>query len=544
MAKKVGIVGAGASGCALAWSLTQDEVRPHVEVTVFHDEDVVGGHSKTIPVWFDDAGEGHVADAASPAPPGKTTYPVDIGVQFVCPTLYPNLYEHLQRPEMSSVKLTPHPELKLSGSFSDTMNWGNFPAYQAGPRFDACYDAATKHLAGEFQEDMKYAPFTPLDGIKFSTNVERYLQVKGVGWDTSFFRYLLIPYLSIINGYGTSDLLETTVEDLFPIFVKIPGLQDDGPYGNFLDVGRGWARFTTGATSWCEAMAMYATSKGATVQTDTWVLRVSPRADGKVVVVTAPTADVMAHRADPAHVVPETEHVFDEVVLTTDMTTNRELLDHPANALYPVQKEYITQDKFALIPGVCYIHQDDECLSPHLRDKLEDGQFVGAYAWDPANAGTAPYGMPYDLGSSFQTYLMRNILGTPVDCHVSMYARDDTAKRPDPAKVIYKKEWRHGRWVASFFENAKRELHRIQGVGNVWFAGNNTTIDSEEGALISAMVIANKIDERFVYPFDPASQAFFFFEYFQNTMFPKGSFPWVLGQAAADWAEYVSDLFD
>lgn len=542
MAKKVGVVGAGASGCALAWSLMQDDVRPHVEVTVFHDEDVVGGHSKTIPVWFDDTGVGHVADAANPAPAGKTTYPVDIGVQFICPTLYPNTYCHLERPEMSAVHLTGHPELKLSGAFSPTMNWGNFPAYQSGPRFDACYDALTQKLASEFQKDMNWAPFTPLDGISFSTNMERYLQVKNVGWDTNFFRYLLIPYLCIINGYGTGDLLETTVEDLFPIFTKIPGLQDKGPYGDFLEPGKGWDRFTTGATSWCEAMASYATTKGATFQTDTWVMRVHPRADGKVVVVTGPTADVMANRADPTHAVPETEHVFDEVVLTTDMTTNRELLDNPDNALYAVQKEYIAQDKFALIPGVCYIHQDDECLSPDLRDKLEDGQFVGAYAWSPGDTGTNPYGMTYDLGSSFQTYLMKNILGTPVDCHVSMYARDDTAKRPDPAKVIYRKEWRHGRWVASFFDQAKRELHRIQGVGNIWFAGNNTTIDSEEGALISAMVIANKIDSRFVYPFDPASQAFFFFEYFQNTMFPKASFPWVLGQAAADAGEHIKDL--
>ncbi|MGE0786621.1 MAG: NAD(P)-binding protein [Sandaracinaceae bacterium] len=541
----MGVVGAGASGCATAWSLAQDDVRAHVEVTIFHDESEVGGHSKTINVWFDGGGVGHVDDAVTPAPAGTTVYPVDIGVQFVCPTVYPNLYKMLKdRPEMSAVKLTPQAELKLSGAFSPTMNWGNFPAYQSGPRFDACYDALTKKLAEDFQDDIHYGPFTPLDGISFSTAVERYLEVKHVGWDTNFFRFLLIPYLSIINGYGTSDLLQTTFEDLFPLFTKIPVLQDKGPYGNFLEPGRGWDRFTDGATSWCAAMAAYASTYNATFQTSTWVLRVSPRADGKVVVVTAPTADVRAHEVDPTHVVPETEHVFDEVVLTTDMTTNRMLLDNAANGLYPVQKDYITQDKFALIPGVCYIHQDDECLSPDLRDKLEDGQFVGSYAWDPANAATFPYGMPYDLGASFQTYLMKNILGTPFDCHVSMYARDDTARRPDPAKVIYKKEWRHGRWVASFFDQAKRELHRIQGVGHIWFAGNNTTIDSEEGALISGMVIANKIDRRFVYPFDLTSEAFFFFEYFQNTMFPKRSFPWVLGQAVADAEEHINDLLN
>lgn len=546
MAKKVGVIGAGASGCSIAWSLAQDETVNDVHVTVFHDEDEVGGHSKTIPVWFDDTGKGHVATSAAPAPAGKTTYPVDIGVQFISPTLYPNVYKHLELPEFAGVDLQKHPRLKLSGAFAPDMNWGNFPPYQSGPRFNAIFDQATQDQAAEFQEDLERGPFIPLDGIKFSTRMEDYLRVKNWDWDSNFFRYMLIPYLTIINGYGTGDLLETTVEDLYPIFTNLPFIQDDdeGPYGNFLEPGKGWARFKQGSTSWCVAMENYAATKGYTFKKDHWVLRVFPKANGKVVIVTTPTADKIAHDADPTHVMPETEHEFDEVVLTTDMTTNRELLDNPQNPLYAVQKEYIAQDKFALIPGICFIHQDEECLSPDLRDKQEDGQFVGAYAWDPANEGSHPYRMPYNLTNSFQTYLMQNILGTPEECYVSMYAVADNAKRPDPAKTIHVKTWRHGRWVASFFDQAKRELHRIQGLGNIWFAGNNTTIDSEEGALISGMVIANKIDERFVYPFDVTSQAFLFFEYFQNTMFPKRSFPFVLGQAAEDAVERIKDLFD
>ncbi len=538
--KKIAVVGGGASGCSLLWTLMQAETENLVELTLFHDEAEVGGHSRTIGVWFDAAGKGH---ATTPAPAGTTVYPVDIGVQFVCPTLYPNLYKQLQRPEFTGqVSLTGHAELKLSGSFSPTMNWGNFPDYQTGPRFAQCYNWTTRRLAQEFEKDMKYAPFTPLDGITFSTNMEQYLQVEGVSWSTNFFKFLLIPYLSIINGYGTSDLLETTFEDLYPIFAKVPLIQKLGPYGAFTQPGRGWDRFTEGATAWVLAMANYGMTKGASLQVGQTVTAVYPLPSGKVKVEWSPTADLQIAATNPAHVVPKLEAEYDEVVLTTDMTTNRLLLDNLHNPLYAVQKDYIDEDKFALIPGVCYIHQDDECLSPHLRDKKEDGQFVGAYAWGTAPGGNA-YSLPYDLSTSFQTYLMKNILGTPVDCHVSMYEDTPGAKTPDPAKTIFVKTWRHGRWVASFFDQAKKELHRIQGVGHIWFAGNNTTVDSEEGALVSAMIIANRMFKEWVYPFDLASEAYFFFQYFQSVMFPAPTFGWRLGSMTADAEEHIKALF-
>jgi NAD(P)-binding Rossmann-like domain len=532
MKKRIAVVGGGASGCAILWALAQRETRDQVELTLFHDEDEVGGHSKTIEVWFDGAGRGHAVTAEAPAPPTATVYPVDIGVQFVCPTLYPNLYKQLGRPEFAgAVPLVRHPALRLSGSFGPTLNWGNFPEYQSGPRFEGCYDTDTRARAEKFQHDVNWGPLTPLDGLTFATSVERYLETANVPWSTNFFRYLLIPYLSIINGYGTGDLLETTFEDLFPIFTKIPGIQHAGPYGNFLSPGTGWDRFEKGSTSWVMAMATYASTHGASVRNGHRVRAVTPLASGKV-------------RLEWVAASESGWDEFDEVVLTTDMTTNRALLDNPGNALYATQKDYIREDSFALIPGTCYIHQDDECLSPHLRDKKEDGQFVGAYAWGKQRPGGNFYGLPYDLEASFQTYLMKNILGTPVDCHVSMYAKDVTAKTPAEDKIIWKREWLHGRWVASFFDQAKRQLHRIQGLGHVWFAGNNTTVDSEEGALLSGMIVANKLCPEFVYPFEMTSEAYLFYRYFANTMFPAPSLPWQLGQVVNDAEERVQKLFD
>ena len=152
----------------------------------------------------------------------------------------------------------------------------------------------------------------------------------------------------------------------------------------------------------------------------------------------------------------------------------------------------------------------------------KDDRPVECIAWGERDAGSDLYNLPYDLGASFQTYMMHNIMGTPAPCYVSMYAEDRAARVPAPDKTIFRRTWRHGRWVASFFRNAKRELHRVQGLGDLWFAGNNTTIDSEEGALLSGMIIAEHA-AGYRYPFPRGSFAWVMHGYFHEQMFPASS---------------------
>ena len=505
--QRIAIIGGGAAGVGLAWCLTsQQETQRTTEVTLFHDEDELGGHSRTIPVWFDDAGRGH----ADPPPAGQKVHPVDIGVQFICPSLYPNVYRQLRLPGLrEEVKLKRHPALRISGAFSPELCWGNFPEYQTGPRFESCFDETTRRYATRFERDLHRAPWGRVGGKRlWDMKVGDYLPLAGIPADSHFVRYLLIPYLCIINGYGTEDLYETTFTDLFPIFTRLPFLQDDGPYGSFLKPGRGWDRFEDGATSWVLAMARQAQARGADLNPRCAVTRVTPREDG---------VTVAWQRRDSDGSLLDESGTFDLAVFTTDMATNRELLGHADNPFWETQSNYISQDRFRLIGGVCYIHQDKELLAPFLSDGREDGQFTGAFAWGSDSPQSRAYGLPYDLRASFQTYFMENILDTPHRCYVSMYAEDDTARRPDPATVIFKRTWRHGRWVASFFRQGKQELHTIQGLGRVFFAGNNTTIDSEEGALLSAMIIAERISA-YRYPFPKLSFPYAFYRWFRSVM--------------------------
>jgi predicted NAD/FAD-binding protein len=514
MKKRIAVIGGGASGVSLLWSLaSQDQSFAETETTLFHDEPQVGGHSATIGVWFDEDGKGHVA---APGSSGKI-YPVDIGVQFVCSTLYPNLYKQLERPEMhNAVRLTRHEALRLSGAFNDELVWGNFPDYQGG-RFDVCFDPETRELAKKFERDVHWSLLEHAAGKSvFSMTVGEYLQAKGYDQHANFFRYLLVPYLSIINGYGTSDLLETTIEDLFPIFTKIPLVQEAGPYASFLKPGQGWDRFSDGASAWVRAMADYAVLRGSKINVSSFVVAIYPSGDQVTVewIEAAQLDDLKAGKS-----VPRQSQIFDEVVLTTDMTTNRAILSDARNSNWGVQSGFISEQKFELLPGICYIHQDESVLAPSLKDGKEDGQFTGYYSWGKTSPEN-PFDLPYDLATSYQTYFMQNILGTPHPCYVSMYAEHSASKTPAADKTIHVKTWRHGRWVASFFGSAKKELHEIQGLGHVWFAGNNTTVDSEEGALVSGMVMAEKLSS-FQYPFSVLSEAFVLYKYFKDTMFPR-----------------------
>ena len=507
--KEIAIVGGGATGGALLWALTRDQAqRDAFRPTLFHDEPAYGGHSDTYFVKFDSVtGKGALTVDMDPG-----SFAIDIGVQFVCEPVYPNLYQMLKLPEFQGVTamaLKKHPELKIASAFRDDVNWGNFPAYQSGPAFAKGYTAAGVKDAEQFSEDLRLFDLS----WWMSWDIDRYLTHKGVDRTGDFFRYMLVSYLAIINGYGTDELLTMTKRDLFPIFAKIPLFQHVGPLGSFTKPGLGWDRFEYGAQRWVEGMIAFAEQRGATAQTGTHVRRVIPKAQGdKVCVEWVP----FAKKDDPS--APVSKALFDAVILTTDMDVNGQLLGHAQNPYWHIQDDYVAG--WNLMPGLCVIHQDTNVLSPSLRLQKEDAHFNAYYTWDGNTAGNL-FHLPYKLDDTFTTYLMHNVVGCPAPCYVSMYGVADHARRPDPAKVIFEKKWKHGRWVSTHDMAKKRQLHDIQGMGNVWFAGNNCTVDSEEGALIAALALAERLAS-FEIPWSDflAGQTY---DFFAGIMFPSST---------------------
>ena len=250
---------------------------------------------------------------------------------------------------------------------------------------------------------------------------------------------------------------------------------------------------------------------------------------------------------------PIISRTFDKVVLTTDMWTNSKVLNNANNKYFWNNVYYNSQFNFPigdyrntnmqpsgphvtwdLLWGKCYIHTDSTMLSPDLMQQEETLQFNAYYAPGNQNGN-------YNLINTFTTYIQKNVLNdSDADgYYLTMYGYipdpSKGQKVPDPQKVLFSEPWTHGRWTPSAMDGPKTKLYMAQGLGNisypgqmntnVYFAGNNTTVDSEDGALMSALAIANYAFG-VNYPLYDNSLpetlfAFTMYNMYHNIMFPK-----------------------
>ncbi len=541
--RKACIIGGGATGVALLWTLSQDKkARQGWDFTLIHNQPQLGGHSLTYPVSHN----------------GKT-FNIDIGVQFIAPMLYPNVHLMLERPEFQSrVTVNNYPELKIACAFprdenGKLMNWGNFRDYQQGEKF-ALYTKEMEEDSITFQNFIGRSIFGSA-----SETLSGYFQSPPAGFKDPkhWVDFFLKPYLSIINGYGGALMHQTIFGDLFPLFTKFPLPQSWGlptPLGSLTRPGIGWQRFTNGARSWVQAMADVAQTLTPTkIHLCSCVQAVWTDPETKK--VTVQWKEKTPQNGDCVFPEEACEETFDKVILTTDMWTNSILLNnehnqvlwrklyektigyglkyegaHPAAAKlcgYPNAK-YRTKPVWDLMWGMCYIHTDSTMLSPDLMDQKETLQFNAYYAPGTKDGN-------YDLSKTYTTYIQKNVLDNPDadGLYLTMYGYipDPTKdKVPAPGTICFQEPWTHGKWTPAFMSGPKGQLHQAQGLGdvpypgqmdtNVYFAGNNTVADSEEGALDSAMAMAEYAFQ-VKYPLKSLNPiAWFIYLTYRNVMFP------------------------
>jgi hypothetical protein len=476
--QRVCIVGGGASGVALMWCLAKAQQLSRsnqYEITVIHNDTVydqnhqpqpgipsLGGHSRSVPVTVN-----------------GTQYWIDLGVQMIAPAMYPNLMSMLMLPQFQGVTMDPVP-LKVACAFPGTSTggpaqyWGNFPDYQTTTLFQQGAPDA-----GTFETLMKIQPGMPVS-LDTLLNAEQSLFTD---FDT-FETYFLDPYLSIMNGYGAALLGEVYVPEIGFLF--------DRGYASFTDWSNDFLRFHDGAMSWVQAMATDAVASvpqgSITILTGVTATAVYPGESGPSVI----------WEANGTSQGPQT---FDVVVLTTDMATNGTLLNVSQNPLWSFYEQYVGQAVWNLIPGYCYLHQDASILAPGMPSPpLETLQFTAYWATQQK---------PFDLTTSWTTYSYKNLMGVSdpsFEYYLTMYGFDPTTVPgiPIPQNPIAPTpmNWTHGMWLPSFMWTQKLLLRNAQGVSpyykalpnqkdtGIYFAGNNLTMDSEEGALVSAMALA------------------------------------------------------
>jgi hypothetical protein len=480
MTQSVCIVGGGATGVALLWLLAKAQKRNpgahQYDITLVHNDLLkdkygqdqpgipsLGGHSRSVAVEVN----------------GKE-YWIDLGVQMIAPAMYPNLMCMLKLPEFSGVKMARVP-LKVSCAFPpDTPNgparyWGNFTSYQTTSLYQQVGGDG-----GIFESLMKTEPM-------HITSLEKFLNSRKSRFNnyTTFETYFLGPYLSIMNGYGAALLDEIRVLEAAFLF--------NNNYARFTDWSDNFRRFRDGAVQWVQTMASNAVKLMPTgrvnIVTGASVTDVSPGPNGPTVVWKTGGN-------------PQAPRTFDSVVLTTDMATNGELLGGPTNPLRNFYAPYVGQNVWGLIPGHCYLHQDASIFAPDMPSPPEETLQFTAY-W-------ATQKPPFDLTKSWTTYSYKNLMDVKdpaFDYYLTMYGFDPTTDPtvPVPQNPVAPTpmNWVHGMWLPSFMFNQKVNMRFAQGVSSyvqpfpkqkdthIYFAGNNLTMDSEEGALVSAMALAD-----------------------------------------------------
>ena len=461
MPLKVCIIGGGAAGVGLLWAMakaTQTHQAPdQYEITLLHDQNKLGGHSWSYQV------------------PG-TNYWIDLGVQMIAPVMYPNVMSMLHLPEMNGVTTQAVP-LKVSCAFPPdatgaTPYWGNFAAYQTTPLWQQGAADCTA-----FEALLLSQPF-------ILATVRRFLEANRPAFQSlqDLRTFFLDPYMSIMNGYGAALL-----DDLF---VPEIGFLFDKKLASFSDFSNNFARFKNGSQSWIDAMAAFAQQQfGAdlTIGLNSKVLELYPDGSGATVVWD-----------DGQGAQTET---FDTVVSTIDMASAGDILNNANNPMWDFYSDFVGQSVWGLIPGVCYLHTDASMLAPGMPNPPEETLQFTAY-W-------ATSGAPYNLEESFTTFIYKNLMGVSdpsFNYYLTMYGYYPTAttKLPDPTKVVVGPlNWTHGMWLPSFMWSQKQVFHTVQSSGQhypaypgqrdtkIFFAGNNLTMDSEEGAFVSALAIAD-----------------------------------------------------
>ncbi|MDX2169991.1 MAG: NAD(P)-binding protein [Deltaproteobacteria bacterium] len=477
MAKlRVAILGGGAAGVGLLWALAMAKrdrlTADDYDITLIHDGDTVGGHSMSWPETIN----------------GRTCQ-LDLGVQVIAPAMYPTVSTMLAHDDFAGVHLDPV-DLRIACAFPDTAGgapyWGNFPAYQDTALYrQGQADAAT------FEGLIDKAKHDPL---AWALTLRNFLDAnRGRFTDLDFFeQYFLNPYMSIMNGYGSALLEQVIVGDVIPIFGW--GL------GAFTHPTQGFARFRDGAGFWVQTMADIAQRQLGDALTLLLGASVAGFAPGA-----APTVSI---QGEPS------PRRFDLVVSTLDMFTTAKLLyekpgwDHLGP--YVGDPTEFGTTVWPLQPGFCYLHQDASILAAGLPSPLQETlQFT---------APPTPAGQRYDLTYSYTTYIESNLLGIgnpDRQFYLTMYGFDPTKPSPVPVPVPKvgiqtSMNWVHGMWLPSFMAEQKLRFHAAQGVSryaaplpsqrptNLFFAGNNLTMDSEEGALLSGLAVA-----KYAFGFNP-----------------------------------------
>jgi predicted NAD/FAD-binding protein len=180
------------------------------------------------------------------------------------------------------------------------------------------------------------------------------------------------------------------------------------------------------------------------------------------------------------------EHRFDQVVIATHADVALGML----TGSEPRYREFLGE--FAYVPVESVLHQDSTWISPVSSDSY--CQFRMPPGFDLSRAEDQPGSLTRNC----------NVLYPYRNAKQPVLITFDPQEPIDPDKVIVRRSWKLPQ-LRPVDVRRKRRLKDIQGLHNIWFCGTDTSTTGHEGAIVSGMVIADRLGVPHPFPNDASA---------------------------------------
>ncbi|MFI1358018.1 FAD-dependent oxidoreductase [Streptomyces sp. NPDC020898] len=408
-----------------------------------------GGGSGSVAAWqlarkhdvtLFEAGEYLGGHAYShPVETEQGTLHVDMGVEHFNEKLSPNLFRLLTDFGIGTYVAPSSVHVDFPG---EQQTWNNL-------NFLGRLREELHEEFDRFHREMNQLPTSGDDTYK-SMSIGEYLDENG--YSKSFKYQAMNPILSIYSGCHAPSL------DYNLMYVALSFSMN---LLSFFSAGY-WRKAEGGIHSYLRRIE---SELGDRVRLNTPVEAVVPMASGATVVAAGQ------------------HHEFDQIVFATHADVTLGLL-RTSDARY---RELLGD--FAYVPVESVLHQDTSWLSPAGGDAY--CQF------------RMPPGFELDRAEELIGSLTRNcnVLHPYRNVKSPILITFDPQENVDSKSVIVRRTWKLPQLRPADVRRKKR-LKEIQGLHNLWFCGTDTSITGHEGAIVSGMVIADRLGVAHPFPDD------------------------------------------
>jgi uncharacterized protein len=407
---KIAIIGGGAAGLLTAWLLDGC-----YETVLFEKQPVLGGHAQTVHIPLNDR-----------------TIPVDLGVEFFTPKLFPHFFRLLNHLAIATKEFP----------LTSTLYTSDKKTTLIFPHMSNSSSLIKLFLPNQLMAIMRFLYFVRQGSwITAQKNKQITIQefIDSLGFSESFKNNILYPILS--SGWGT------TINNfkLFSAYDILTWIKEE--LGGFWPAS--WFEISGGVSNYIDALAKQLTT---------------------TIVKTSSSIQNIVYE-NSLYKITQTDgsiSTFDHLILATEPQEASILLkEMPHAASFKA-----VFDQIESFQSIVAIHGDSSVM-PENRS-----------AWSVAN-------ICYDGKNSALTIYKH--LKTNLPIFKTWVIQGPSTHNVLPNRVYALKHFQHQSTTPLYF-TSQEQLKGLQGVNNMWVVGTHTyDIDSHESAVISALLVAKQL---------------------------------------------------